>query len=77
MVVAGVEVSKVFSTNLLMTVFGKGFEVVAGMAFSFAGDYLGSQLFNKIYSQESVKDSTDSIIFGWVIEFVTWLSKIK
>ena len=77
MVVAGVEVSKVFSTNLLMTVFGKGFEVVAGMAFSFAGDYLGSQLFNKIYSQESAKDSTDSIIFGWVIEFVTWLSKIK
>ena len=77
MVVAGVEVSKVFSTTALMTIFGKGFEIVASIAFSFAGDYWGAKLFNKGFSKASAIDSRDSIIFGGLIEFITWLSKIK
>ena len=75
--VADLEVSKVFSSQFMMNIFGKSFGIVGGLSASFYGDYIGAKLFNRIYSTSNARDSRDSVMFGWMLEFLNWLSKIR
>ena len=77
MTVAGLEVSKVFSSQFMMNIFGKSFGIVGGLSASIFGDYIGAKLFNRIYSTSNVRDSRDSVMFGWMLEFLNWLSKMR
>ena len=76
MKVAGMEVSKVFGSQFLMNTFGKLFGIIGGLGASFYGDYIGAKLFNRAYSISNARDSRESVMFGWMLELINWLSKI-
>lgn len=76
MVIANVEVSKVYSASTLIKVFGKGLEIIGSATAAFTSDYFCSQLFRQTYTEQSAKDSRDSIILGWLSEFIAWMFRV-
>ena len=68
MTVGGLEISKVFSSGIMTAVFGKVSLLLGSAVASFVGDYFGSELFSKKYTNDSAKETAKNVFLDWIIK---------
>ncbi len=76
MSVKGLQVSKVFSAEIMMTVFGKSSSLFGAAMATYFGDYIGGNLFGNSYTESNAKDTMQNIMLDWILQFGRWLYKL-
>ena len=75
MSIKGLQVSKIYGTELLMSILGQAGRVVGVAGTSFFGDYLTNQMFGKLYSKDDAKNTTYNVILGLIMDLWAFLKR--